>query len=193
MTLNLFFFLIYTFGYSPLSLFFLFISWLILTGITLHLIFLATSEDDHQFSFSSGKSQGNDGKAKKDSANGPVEERDEFIAPWTILRVLLYIYKIALTLKLKYEALESARSPKRTTRFLCVLPVLICVIYYFSISDVFVAWVFSNYIVLLPSWALVKQQLVIPKAWKAKAESVKIPLPKFLHKHLYGEEKLKSE
>ena len=46
--LNLFFLLVFLFGYSPLSLLFLFISWLIMTGITLHLIFLATSEDDYQ-------------------------------------------------------------------------------------------------------------------------------------------------
>ena len=46
-TVNLFFLLVFLFGYSPLSLLFLFISWLIMTGVTLHLIFLATSEDDY--------------------------------------------------------------------------------------------------------------------------------------------------
>ena len=46
-TVNLFFLLVFLFGYSPLSLLFLFVSWLIMTGITLHLIFLATSEDDY--------------------------------------------------------------------------------------------------------------------------------------------------
>ena len=50
-TLNLFFLLIFLFGYSPLSLVFLFVSFLIMTGITLHLIFLATSEDDYQMKF----------------------------------------------------------------------------------------------------------------------------------------------
>lgn len=49
---NLAFLLVFLFGYSPLSLVFLFISWLVLTGITLHLIFLSTSEDDYQFKFS---------------------------------------------------------------------------------------------------------------------------------------------
>ena len=46
-TVNLFFLLVFLFGYSPLSLLFLFISWLIMTGVTLHLIFLSTSEDDY--------------------------------------------------------------------------------------------------------------------------------------------------
>lgn len=50
-TVNLFFLLVFLFGYSPLSLLFLFISWLIMTGVTLHLIFLATSEDDYQLKF----------------------------------------------------------------------------------------------------------------------------------------------
>ena len=50
-TVNLFFLLVFLFGYSPLSLLFLFIGWLVFTGITLHLIFLATSEDDYEFKF----------------------------------------------------------------------------------------------------------------------------------------------
>jgi hypothetical protein len=50
-TANLFFLLVFLFGYSPLSLLFLFISWVVMTGVTIHLLFLATSEDDVQFKF----------------------------------------------------------------------------------------------------------------------------------------------
>ena len=50
-TVNLFFVMLFLFGYSPLSLFFLFLSWLVLTGVTLHIVFRATSEDDYQFNF----------------------------------------------------------------------------------------------------------------------------------------------
>jgi hypothetical protein len=46
-TVNLFFLLVFLFGHSPLSLLFLFISWLIMTGVILHLIFLASSEEDY--------------------------------------------------------------------------------------------------------------------------------------------------
>jgi len=50
-TANLFYLLVFLFGYSPLSLLFLFISWVVMTGVTIHLLFLATSEDDVQFKF----------------------------------------------------------------------------------------------------------------------------------------------
>ena len=55
--MNLFFLLVILFGYSPLSLFFLFISWVVMAGIALHLLFLATSEDDVHFKFVSVKNQ----------------------------------------------------------------------------------------------------------------------------------------
>ena len=56
-TVNMVFLLVFLFGYSPLSLFFLFVSWLVLSGITLHLIFLATSEDDYSVKFATKQVQ----------------------------------------------------------------------------------------------------------------------------------------
>ena len=108
-TVNLFFLMIFLFGYSPLSLVFLFISWLVLMGITLHLIFLATSEDDYEFNFSGTKQ-----KADVNSRSNqplPLEERDEFIAPKTIFRYILALYKVGLTLLQQYKHLEQARNP----------------------------------------------------------------------------------
>ena len=43
--------LIFLFGYSALSLLCLFISFLVLIGIIIHLVFLATSDDDYQYKF----------------------------------------------------------------------------------------------------------------------------------------------
>ena len=94
-TINLFFLLVFLFGYSPLSLLFLFVSWLIMTGITLHLIFLATSEDDYQLNFSVDQ-----GRHRKSSieAQAPLDERDEYVSPTTLLKVSLELYKTILTL-----------------------------------------------------------------------------------------------
>lgn len=96
-TINLFFLLVFLFGYSPLSLLFLFISWLILTGITLHLIFLATSEDDYHLKF---KREG----AKEESlaSKKPLEQINEFVGPRIILKAFLAVYKVLLTLKCEY-------------------------------------------------------------------------------------------
>ena len=100
-SVNMVFLLVFIFGYSPLSLVFLFISWLVLMGITLHLIFLATSEDDYQFKFSGKKvvtMAGSQNTSAKATAEVPLEERDEFIAPRTILKPLLKAYEIVLVL-----------------------------------------------------------------------------------------------
>ena len=56
-TVNLFFMMLFLFGYSPLSLLFLFLSWLVLTGVTLHIVFRATSEDDYQFNSTTKSTQ----------------------------------------------------------------------------------------------------------------------------------------
>ena len=92
-----------------------------------------------------------------------LEERHEFIAPRTLFKIILSIYKVCLTLVQKYQNLERARSPKRTLRFLCGLPVAILLIYYAGITDTIVGWVFSNYLILMPSWPAVKKAIVLPE------------------------------
>ena len=179
-TANLFFLLVFLFGYSPLSLLFLFIAWLVLTGVTLHLFFLATSEDDYRGSFSYGEDQAA-ARIKTADHLTPLEERDEFVAPKTLLKVLLSIYGVILTLKCQYTALEQARNPRKTTRFLLLLPVVICIIYFVGISDTFVAWVFVNYVILLPSWPAVKNAIVLPQKLISFKDKVKrLLVPRFL-------------
>lgn len=53
--MNLAFLLMFLFHYSALSLLSLFIGWVVISGITLHLIFLATSEDDYHSKFKESK------------------------------------------------------------------------------------------------------------------------------------------
>jgi len=185
--------LVFLFGYSPLSLLFLFISWLILTGITLHLFFLATSEDDAQFKFS--QSQNFKAAQQASAKPKPLEDRDEFIAPRTVLRILLSLYSMLLSIMLQYKNLERARNPKHTLRFLCCLPIAIVLIYGFGISDAFVGWIFVNYIVLLPFWPVLKSSLKVPKAVRDGLESVKTLLvPRFLRSRIFlGGDKQKSD
>ena len=80
--------------------------------------------------------------------------------------MILSTYKVCLTLVQKYQNLERARSPKRTLRFICGLPVAIIVIYCAGITDTFVGWVCLNYLILLPSWTAVKKVIVIPEPIK---------------------------
>ena len=53
--LNLAFLLMFLFHYRALALISLFIGWLVFSGITLHLLFLATSEDDYHSKFKGAK------------------------------------------------------------------------------------------------------------------------------------------
>ena len=131
--LNLAFMLIFLFGYSALSLLSLFVSFLVLTGIMLHLLFLATSEDDYQYKFKAGAASQTQAAKKL-----PLEERDEFIAPRTIFNLMLGLYRVVCTVVLEYRNLERARNVKHTARFLAGLPIAIFVIYYFGISDAFI-------------------------------------------------------
>ena len=97
-TTNLFFLLAFLFGYSPLSLIFLFGSFLLLAGIILHIFYRATNEDDYDYQFSIAGSD----KSKVKKPEIPHYERHEYIAPHTLFKVILSAYKILLTLVLKY-------------------------------------------------------------------------------------------
>ena len=68
-----------------------------------------------------------------------------------------------MTLTQKYQNLERARCTKRTMRFMCGLPLAIILIYYAGITDTIVGWVFSNYLILLPSWPAVKKAFILPE------------------------------
>ena len=102
-----------------------------------------------------------------------------------------------LTIVQQYKSLERARNPKHTLRFLGCLPLVIAGIYYFGISDAFVAWVFTNYVLLAPSWPVVKSALqVVPKPVLDAFETFKrLIVPRFLRSHIFSgtEEKLKSD
>ncbi len=81
-----------------------------MTGITLHLIFLATSEDDYQMKFTNtgASALSNPSTTKKRRATSddqfneheekPLEERDELISPRVIFNYILQLYKIVLQL-----------------------------------------------------------------------------------------------
>ena len=91
-----------------------------------------------------------------------MEERHEFISPRTLFKIILSVYKVGLTLVQKYQNLERARSPQRTTRFLLGLPCAILLIHYMGISDTIIGWGFANYLILLSSWPAVKKAFVLP-------------------------------
>ena len=130
---------------------------------------------------------GSQNTSAKATAEVPLEERDEFIAPRTILKPLLKAYEIVLVLVQQYKNLERARNPKHTLRFLGCLPLVIVGIYYFGISDTFVAWVFSNYLILAPSWPAVKSTLkVVPKPILEAFKTFKrLIVPRFLRSHIF--------
>ena len=46
------------------------------------------------------------------------------------------------------------------------------IIYYAGISDILVGWVFSNYLILLPSWTAVKKSFFLPELVKKTIETV---------------------
>lgn len=91
--------------------------------------------------------------------------------------------------------MERARSTKRTTRLLFGLPLAIILIYYAGISDILVGWVFSNYLILLPSWTAVKKTFFLPEpVKKIIATMERLFIPKFLKQtDDQNGEKLKSE
>ena len=75
-----------------------------MTGITLHLIFLATSEDDYQMKFTYTSPTSNTGGSKQrqssqpslDQVEKPLEERDELISPRAIFYYILQGYKVLI-------------------------------------------------------------------------------------------------
>ena len=93
----------------------------------------------------------------------PIEERDEFVAPRTIFKIVLSAYRILLLLVQQYKKLERARNPRTTFKFLLALPLTITFILYFRIGDTLVGWLFANYLILLPSWPAVKRAIIIPE------------------------------
>ena len=103
-----------------------------------------------------------------------------------------------MTLAQKYQNLERARCTKRTTWLLCGLPLAIILIYSAGISDTFVGWVFSNYLILLPSWPAVKKTFFLPEpVKKIIATMERLFVPRFFLRQTAegpnGGEKLKSE
>ena len=60
------------------------------------------------------------------------------------------------------------------------MPFAILIIYYAGISDTFVGWVFSNYLILLPSWSSVRKAFYLPEPVKKVLSTIEKMLPKFL-------------
>lgn len=172
------FLLMFLFLYSAMSLLSLFTGWLVFSGTTLHLLFLASSEDDYHSKFKGAKG------AEKTSIVAkqlPLEERDEFIAPRTIFSAVLALYRVALSVLLEYRNLERARNIKLTAWFLGILPLAIVGIYWLGISDLFFGWLFTNYVVLQPAWPAIKSAIVVPKPVLGALETAKrVLVPRFL-------------
>ena len=79
-------------------------------------------------------------------------------------------------------------------RILLLLPVAIVVIFFTSISDTFVGWVFANYLILLPSWPAVKNAIVIPTQLVKVVGKLKgLFVPGFLRSESLDDDKLKTE
>ena len=110
MTVNLFFLLVFLFGYSPISLLFLFISWLILVAIVMHLFFQATSDDN--YSDIPKEDQVAHEKELQKHFSRSHDDKDEYISAHLLMTHILSIYKVALTLATQYRAFEQARNPR---------------------------------------------------------------------------------
>ena len=166
--MNLCFVLVCLFNNSVLSLMFLFCQFLTGLGMSLHLVYLATSIDDYRsnlagdadnhdlFGEGTGGSFGptNEDRpdAKKDKKSKSISwhNKKELISPDQLIILLIVVYEALLRVKCVYTDLVTIKSWRTTILLVGMLPIAWLFLYYTRVPDSFVVWAVSNLIFVKP-------------------------------------------
>ena len=95
-TANIFCLLLILFGYSSISLFFLFCSFLLTIGIGLHLFYMSTSQDEY-VDLIAQKS-----KERKPTDSEKILSNIEYVPPKVVITGILKAYGLLLSVKRHY-------------------------------------------------------------------------------------------
>lgn len=140
-TANLFFLLVVLFNYSVVSLLLLFATFVIMLGITLHLLYLATCQDDFQ------SYRGEKQAQKEKDELGDIKE--EYVSAKVIVSLVIEVYRIFLDLKKQIILLVTAKDRTFTRRFCLMLFIVLPIAEYKGfMSDTFWLWIVVNSVLL---------------------------------------------
>ena len=150
-TINLLFILICLFGYSSLSLVFLFCQFLTALGITLHLLYIGFSESEY-IDFSEGqKNNAPDEAATEDSNLDDSRDRlEEHVSPDTIQRIVVFMYEVLLRLYAYYNDLVTLKSVVATASFYGIITCGAFIVWFLNIPASFILWIATDIFLLYP-------------------------------------------
>ena len=142
LTANVFCLLLLLFGYSSISIFFLFCSFLLSIGVSLHLFYMSTSQDEY-VDLIAQKS-----KERKLNDKEKILNNVEYVPPKVVIDGVLKVYGLVLSVKRHYADIVTMRDGQITKRYFFFTPLVIFIMYMFNISDTVVLWLILNWLIL---------------------------------------------
>ena len=136
LTTNLFFVLVCLFGYSAFSLILLFVIFISMIGIMLHLFYNATSDDDHDRSQVS---------VEGEAAQYLTTIQDtEFVSLDAVLKAFLFLYEMAVRIRTFHNDIVTFQSPEMSLVVLPMLTLGFLVSWLGNVSTEVWLWLLSN-------------------------------------------------